>query len=187
MSVVPIITIPDKRLLQPCEKVTDFGSGTQKVIRNLKATLQNAKNPEGAGLAAPQIDKNMAIFIIKPTPEAKTEIFINPKIIKVEAGNPQGSEIKKKKKHRLEGCLSIPKIWGNVDRAHKVYLEFQDQTGKRHKKWFSGFKALIIQHEADHLRGVLFTQRALEQNQQLFEEKDGDLIPLRFQKEGVNT
>ncbi|OGK10609.1 peptide deformylase [Candidatus Roizmanbacteria bacterium RIFCSPHIGHO2_01_FULL_35_10] len=185
--MLKIVTIPNPVLTDGTKKVERFDEKLVELVKNMDQTLRAQVNPQGVGLAAPQIDKNMAIFIIKPTPEAKTEIFINPKIIKVEAGNPQGSEIKKKKKHRLEGCLSIPKIWGNVDRAHKVYLEFQDQTGKRHKKWFSGFKALIIQHEADHLRGVLFTQRALEQNQQLFEEKDGDLIPLRFQKEGVNT
>ena len=185
--MLKIVTIPKPVLTAGTKKVERFDEKLVELVKNMDQTLRAQVNPQGVGLAAPQIDKNMAIFIIKPTPEAKTEIFINPKIIKVEAGNPQGSEIKKKKKHRLEGCLSIPKIWGNVDRAHKVYLEFQDQTGKNHKKWFSGFKALIIQHEADHLRGVLFTQRALEQNQQLFEEKDGDLIPLRFQKEGVNT
>jgi peptide deformylase len=62
-----------------------------------------------------------------------------------------------------------------VTRAKKVLLEYQDPTGRVRKKWFSGFRAVIVQHEIDHLAGVLFTQRAIAQKAPMYEEKDGKL------------
>lgn len=192
--MLKIVTIPNSVLTTRTKKVERFDNILLQLVKDMDQTLRAQVNPQGVGLAAPQVNKNLAIFIIKPTPEAKTETFINPKILEtvtinsnpsfakaststeVSADKSEGK--KKKKKTKLEGCLSIPKIWGHVERAEKVLLEFQDLTGKFHKRWLTGFKALIIQHEVDHLRGVLFTQRALEQNQQLFEEKDGELKKL---------
>ena len=182
--MLKIVTTPNSILTTATKKVERFDGSLKKLVKNMDQTLRAQVNPQGVGLAAPQVGINLAVFIVKPTPDAKTEIFINPRIINVEAGNPegspnpQGSEIKKKKKHRLEGCLSIPKIWGSIKRAKKVYLEFQDLSGNFQKKWFSDFKALVIQHEVDHLAGMLFTQRALEQNNQLYEEKEGKLEKL---------
>ena len=80
-----------------------------------------------------------------------------------------------KKNIKLEGCLSIPHIWGPVTRNTKILLEYQDLTGEKHSEWFSGFTSVIIQHEMDHLQGVLFTQRVLEQKGRLYQEKDGKL------------
>ena len=197
--MLKILTVPNTILTSETKKVEQFDGSFAKLVKEMDQTLTAQTNPQGVGLAAPQIGKNIAIFIVKPTPEAKTEVFVNPKIIKVEAGNPEGSgkyasnpqgSEGKKRKHKpvkLEGCLSIPKIWGTIARSGKILLEFQDLTGYIHKKLFSGFKATIIQHELDHLIGILFTQRALEQNSQLFEEEEGKLMPLRFQKERVNA
>ena len=72
----------------------------------------------------------------------------------------------------------MPKIWGEVKRAKKVLLEYQtdDESLEKKQAWFSGFEAVIIQHEVDHLEGILFTQRALAQNQPLYEEKEGKLV-----------
>ena len=194
--MLKIVTVPNPILTDQTKKVEQFDATLVNLLKDMDQTLRTQVNPQGVGLAAPQIGKNLALFIIKPTPEAKTEIFINPRILKLEVGSeklevknntsnlkPQTSN----RKTKLEGCLSIPKIWGHINRANKVYLEFQDLKGKTHKKWFSRFKALIIQHEVDHLKGILFTQRALEQNNQLYEEKDGELLPLRFQNTGANT
>ena len=76
----------------------------------------------------------------------------------------------------LEGCLSIPRIWSPVNRHAKVHLEYTNLRGERKDKWFSGFDAVIIQHEMDHLHGILFTQRSLEQHMKLYEEKNGKLV-----------
>ena len=121
--------IADKRLLQPCEKVTDFGSGTQKVIRNLKDTLQNAKNPEGAGLAAPQIGVLKRITIVrnyvfnpadKETPIVQEFVLINPKII----SQSKDTIVE------YEGCLSVPNSYGKVERNKKVKIKAQDESGE---------------------------------------------------------
>jgi len=87
---------------------------------------------------------------------------------------------KQNKKQPLEGCLSIPRIWSPVVRAEKVVIEYQDLTGSTHKRTFTGLKSVIVQHEMDHLIGVLFTQRALEQNSQLYEEKAGKLKKIDY-------
>ena len=179
--MLKIVTIPNSALTTGTKKIERFDESLLIMVKDMDQTLRVQINPQGVGLAAPQVNINLAVFIIKPTPGAKTETFVNPKILEsvTVIGNPAFAKAsagkQKGKKHRLEGCLSIAKIWGNVNRANKIFLEFQDSAGKKHRKWFSGFKALIIQHEVDHLKGVLFTQRALEQSSQLFEEKDGEL------------
>ena len=178
--MLKIVTIPNAILTSTTKKVEQFDGSLHKLVKDMDQILRKQVNPQGVGLAAPQVAENLAVFIIRPAPDAKTEVFVNPKIIKHETYNMkhETSNIKKPKKTKLEGCLSIPKIWGAVKRADKLYLEFQNQTGRVYKKWFSGFKSVIIQHEIDHLRGVLFTQRALEQNAQLYEEKEGKLKKL---------
>ena len=79
--MLKIVTIPNPVLTDGTKKVERFDEKLVELVKNMDQTLRAQVNPQGVGLAAPQIDKNMAIFIIKPTPEAKTEIFINPKII----------------------------------------------------------------------------------------------------------
>jgi len=187
--MLKIVNVPNPILTSPVKKVEQFDGLLAKLVKDMDQTLANQVNPQGVGLAAPQVGINLALFIIKPTADAKTEVFVNPHILKLDVRSSKLDDQKKhqtsnikprtsKPKSKLEGCLSIPKIWGTVKRADKVFLEFYDLAGKEYKKWFSGFKALIIQHELDHLKGVLFTQRALEQNAQLYEEKEGKLKKL---------
>jgi peptide deformylase len=133
----------------------------------MEESLDFATDPIGVGLAAPQVGKSLAIFIIKPTEKSKAQVFINPKITKIE--EPTGKAKGKTKK--LEGCLSLHNIWGEVERAKAVWLEYLDETGKPHHKKFTGFIATIIQHEVDHLNGILFPKRVLEQKGTLYESK----------------
>ena len=173
----------DPILRQPVEKVTDFGHEFQFLLDNMIETMR--KN-NGVGLAAPQVGHNLSLFIIKPMPESKTQVFINAKILKIESSKPlpvapkAKSSSKLKKGTPLEGCLSIPRIWSPVKRPDRLLLEYQTITGEKKTEWFSGFEAIIIQHEVDHLNGVLFTQRSLEQNTPLFEEKEGELHKLKY-------
>jgi peptide deformylase len=133
----------------------------------MEESLDFATDPIGVGLAAPQVAKSLAIFIAKPTEKAKLQVFINPKITKIEG--PTGKAKGKTKK--LEGCLSLHNIWGEVERAKAVWLDYMDETGKQHHKKFTGFIANIIQHEVDHLNGILFPKRVLEQKGTLYESK----------------
>lgn len=180
-----IVNTPNKILTTPVQPVKTIDNNIIKLVAEMEKTLDAQVDPQGVGLAATQVGVGLALFIIKPDPDGKAKAFINPKIIKHESLNTQPStlntkhssqkEKKKKEGTKLEGCLSIPRIWGPVKRAGKVLVQYQDLAGKTHEKWFSGFEAIIIQHEVDHLQGILFTQRSLEQNAPLYEEKDGEL------------
>ncbi len=173
--MLKIVNVPNPILTIPVKPILNFDQVLLKLVKEMGKTLEAQVDPPGVGLAAPQINKNLALFIIKPTPTAKIEVFINPKIIKLETLQPVNTLTKNKTRTKLEGCLSIPRIWGPVKRADKVQLEYQNLSGKTLTEWFSGFKAVIIQHEVDHLNGVLFTHRSLEQKGPLYEEEDGEL------------
>ncbi len=172
-----LVTVPNTILNKPSRKVDTFNKQLVKIVKEMEETLNAQVDPQGVGLAAPQVGLDMAIFIMKPTPRAATEICINPVILqtsKPQTPKPTADEDDEKP---LEGCLSIPRIWSPVQRPRRVQLEYQDIHGEKKQVWFTGFKAVIVQHEVDHLDGVLFTQRALEQKSQLYEEKNGKLIP----------
>lgn len=151
----------------------------------MEETLNAQINPQGVGLAANQVGLNLSIFLAKPDPDSPIEVVINPRILEISKQkasykNKSKAARKRGKKSSLEGCLSIPRIWAPVQRAHKVRLEYQDIKGKKRKKWFTGFKAAIMQHEIDHLNGILFTQRALEQKTEMLEEKNGKLEKIEY-------
>jgi len=134
----------------------------------MKKTLEETRDPEGVGLAAPQVDLSIRLFLAKPEAGGVTKVFINPKILKQDKIIIPKS--KKTKNKLLEGCLSIPRIWGHIARSNTLTLQYQDETGKQTTEEFDGFISTVIQHELDHLNGVLFTTRVLEQNNTLFKE-----------------
>ncbi len=172
--MLKIVTVPNPVLSTPTKKVEKINEKIKKIIQDMKETLLAQKDPIGVGLAANQVGIPLSIFIIKPTLKSKIKVFINPKIIKT----IQGPTLKRsdRKKVKLEGCLSIPKIWGPVKRAKKILLEYQDPlTDSVKQEWFEGFEATIIQHEIDHLNGIVFTQRVLEQGKKLYKEENDKL------------
>lgn len=175
--MLKIVHAPHTILTKKVESVKKINKKIQELVYDMEETLIEQVDPQGVGLAAPQVNIDLAIFIIKPTLKSETKVFINPKILELMSGSLETAEDQEKKDEniKLEGCLSIPRIWGPVTRNTKVLLEYQDLTGEKHTEWFSGFKSVIIQHEMDHLQGVLFTQRVLEQKGKLYQEKDGEL------------
>lgn len=187
--MLSIVTVPNTILTTPSPEVKKIDRKILNLVSEMEQILLKKVNPQGVGLAASQVGVNLAIFIIKPSKKAKVEAFINPRIVKISQSQLKLVKVRKnqnidstdsrQRKTKLEGCLSIPKIWAPVSRANKIYLEYQDLNGKKHKRWFSGFKAVIIQHETDHLQGILFTQRALEQNSIMYEEKEGKLVKFK--------
>ena len=170
--MLKIITAPNKILSQPTQPVSIFDKKLKEIIKQMIEILEKQNDPPGVGLAANQVGLNLSLFIIKPSKKSKISVFVNPQIKKtiLSKNNPS-----KKRVIKLEGCLSLPKIWGPIKRASRVLLQYQDIEGKMHERWFSGFEAVIIQHEVDHLKGIVFTQRSLEQNQPLYEEKNNQL------------
>lgn len=182
--MLKIVSVPNEVLSNPTLPVQAIDQGIVDLIAEMKKTLISHKDPKGVGLAANQVGKNLSLFIIKPTDKSAIRVFINPKILKVVEEKVKKNKDKKKLKKkpvRLEGCLSIPRIWGPVKRADKVLLEYQDLDSEKVKQdWFSGFEATIIQHEVDHLQGIVFTQRSMEQNGMLYKEENDELIPIEF-------
>ncbi len=181
--MLKIVTTPNPILTTPVKPVAKIDERIKKLVADMEVTLVAQKDPEGVGLAAPQVGIPLALFIVKAGSNKPTQTFINPKILEtktVKKTSVVKTKKNKKERAKLEGCLSVPKIWSPLIRESKVLLLYQDLEGKSHKKWFSGFEAIIIQHEMDHLGGVLFTQRALEKNIPLYEEKDGELEKMKY-------
>src|SRR3990167_5777392 len=158
----PIIHVPHPVLSKPASPVTVFDTKLSRLIAEMKTTLLATTNPKGVGLAAPQVGVGIRLFLTKPNDRSAIRVFINPEITKksdaVTDGIPERS-------NKLEGCLSIPNVWGKVHRSSSLTLRYQNESGLVHQEKFSGFHATIIQHETDHIHGILFTQRALEQKE----------------------
>lgn len=164
-----ILPAADKRLRIKSKPVSVIDKKIRLLIKDLKQTLLAQKDPEGIGLAAPQIGKNVQVFIIKPGEEIR--VFINPKIL---ATFSPKSRKKGVSKNIMEGCLSLPHFYGPIKRAQKIKIEFIDEEGRKRVETFEGLSAQIIQHEIDHLNGILFIDRLLEQKKPLYEYKNGE-------------
>lgn len=144
MAIQKIITAENPILRQKAKKVTRFDASIQKLINDLFETMHIAN---GAGLAAPQIARSQRIFVAEY--EERKIALINPEIVKAE-GEIVGTE----------GCLSIPGYVGeNIRRAAKVIVKGQDAHGKSIRVTAEGWLARILQHEIDHLDGILFLDR----------------------------
>lgn len=139
------------------------------VIKDLKDTLKTQKEPEGVGLAAPQIGKNLRIFVANYKNFQRT--VINPEII--ELGQIEKSNGKMSKKEILEGCLSLPFYYGPLKRAAKITVRYLNEKGEKVEEKFEGFNAQIMLHEIDHLNGILFIDRLFEEKKPLY-KVEGD-------------
>ncbi|GEM_PF-159305 len=197
--MLPIVKAPNEVLSALAKPVSTINKDVLSFVEEMKQTLAATSDPEGVGLAAPQVGKSLQIFIAKPTVKSPFLVFINPKIIAVSdemqelkrprrvadvrglptplrqgfarqssTGGKETSEGTRPKRGKLEGCLSLVNIWGTVKRHAKLTLFYLDQEGKAHTKEFSNFLATIIQHEVDHLEGILFPKRVLEQQGKLY-------------------
>jgi peptide deformylase len=143
-----IRTYGDAILRNKSAKVDEFGPDLKPLFRHMEETMLDAK---GVGLAAPQIGVSKQIAIMNPEPENSTRLLkmINPRIIS------SSDETEKLE----EGCLSVPGVRGEVARASEITVAYQDENGKEHTLHAEGMLARIIQHELDHLNGVLFVDR----------------------------
>ena len=156
-----ILTIPDKRLRMRSDEIVHFDKNVIQIVKDLTDTLVAQIDPPGLGLSAPQIGIFKRIFVAKI--RNKIRHFVNPNIIK----------FSQKEATYLEGCFSVPELYGHVTRPAEINLEAQDKLGKLLKSHFKGLPARIIQHEVDHLNGALFIDHVHDQNGKLFKvEKD---------------
>jgi peptide deformylase len=161
-----VLNATDPKLRLKSKPVVKVDKKVLSLIKDLKDTLVVQKDPEGIGLAAPQIGKNLRVFVIKPAKELL--VFINPKI--------QNSFKSKSKTDNkiMEGCLSLPHHYGPLKRAEKIKVKYLTEKGDEVSEEFKALEAQIIQHEIDHLNGVLFIDRLLEQKKPLYEFINGE-------------
>lgn len=165
--IMDIVQAPNEVLSAKAKAVEKIDKDIKKLIADMKETLVAQTDPEGVGLAAPQVGKSVQIFVVKPEEDSPFDVYINPKVELLAEKEPKTPK-KKRDSHKLEGCLSLKIIWGTVKRAKKVRASWMDENGATHKKVFTGFYATILQHEYDHLQGILFPRRVLEQQGQLY-------------------
>lgn len=142
--ILPILQIGDEILKKKSAPVTEYNDELKKLLDDMKQTLADAK---GAGLAAPQVGRNIRAFIVD-TDDGYYE-FINPVIL-----GTSGSQ------YGVEGCLSVKGKWGDVKRPRKVTVEAFDRNGKKFKVVARDFFARAVCHENDHLDGILYVEKA---------------------------
>jgi len=147
--MLDIVTIGDEVLRSKAQQITEFGSELKILIDAMYESLQH---DNGVGLAAPQIGVPQRLFIVD-IPDGERREFINPEIL----------ETSQELVTYEEGCLSIPGVYADVDRPQRVRVQARDMTGKPFTFDVSGFFARVIQHEYDHLNGVLFIDRISDQ------------------------
>ena len=166
MSVREIVIYPDKRLKEICEPIEEIDENTLAKAKDLLDTMRHYSH--SVGIAAPQIGELVRIIAIDASKNKKGQkinhgelIMLNPEIIAWE------SIIKTR-----EGCMSVPDYTGNVNRARKITVKYMDLDGKEHRFDTEGFEAVVIQHEIDHLDGILFIDRIISKTTDLFRRKN---------------
>lgn len=171
--ILPIVAYGDPVLRKVGVDITKDYPNLEQLIEDMKETMYNAS---GVGLAAPQIGKAIRLFVIDATPFADDEelsqeerdylanfkkVFINAKILKEEGDEWAFSE----------GCLSIPKINEDVFRQETVTIEYLDENFEKHTEVIEGLAARVIQHEYDHIEGILFTDKISSLKKRLIKKK----------------
>ncbi len=151
MAVLDILVYPDPRLKQISKPVAQFDDSLRRFIRDLEETLR--AGPGGVGIAAPQVGYFERIVIVDVSCKPKIKhhgrlVLINPEIL-----SREGSAVGR------EGCLSVPEYIGNVARAKFITLRAQDEFGDSREFQMERYEARAVQHEIDHLDGLLLLNR----------------------------
>lgn len=171
--ILPIIAYGDPVLRKKAEHITKEYSNLKTLIENMKETMHAAY---GVGLAAPQIGLPIRIFLVDTEPFAEDDIyteeeqeqlknfkrtFINAEILEEEGDEWAFNE----------GCLSIPDVREDVFRQPKVTITYQDENFDPHTEVFDGLIARVVQHEYDHIEGILFTDKLSSLKKRLIKSK----------------
>lgn len=171
--ILPIVAYGDPVLKKKAKEIDKDYPKLEELIDNMWDTMYNAY---GVGLAAPQVGLPIRMFMIDPAPFAEDEeldeaekkvlkdmrkVFINPNILEEEGEEWAFSE----------GCLSIPEIREDIFRQPDITIEYYDENFKKHTEKYSGLAARVIQHEYDHIEGILFTDKLSSLKKRLIKSK----------------
>lgn len=144
MSLLPLVFEPNPLLHKKAVPIETITPDIVQLVIDMKETMVKEN---GVGLAAPQIGQSVRLFVVAHKDGIKA--FINPQITK-KSWRTNVDE---------EGCLSIPGVFGPVRRHNSIHVRYLDEQGNKHTLKASGFFARVIQHEYDHIEGVLFTEK----------------------------
>ncbi len=177
--ILPIVAYGDPILKMIAEEIPENSPELTQLIADMFETMYLAK---GVGLAAPQIGQSIRLFIVDGAPFADEEgeepdpkavgidsfkkVFVNP-IIEEQSGEVWAFQ---------EGCLSIPKIRENVHRKESILVSYFDENWLFHEERFDGYAARIIQHEYDHLEGILFIDKLAPLKKKLLAKRLGNIV-----------
>ncbi len=164
--IYPIVVFGSETLRKPSVELSADYPELKKLIEDMFLTMQAA---EGVGLAAPQIGKNLRLFVVDCSPWGEEDeackdyrkAFINPEIYEVSEETGLFNE----------GCLSLPGLHEDVRRPIAIKMRYLDENFEEHDELFEGFRARVIQHEYDHLDGKVFTDRLAPLRRQLLKSK----------------
>lgn len=161
----PVLLVPDERLKQPCAPVEAFDADLLALIQDLEETME--AGPSCVGIAACQIGELRRVAIVDTSGHRKhgaqsqgRMVLINPRIVARE-----GEQLNR------EGCLSLPDFTANVKRSQRVIVAYQDESGSARELAAQEFEAVAVQHEVDHLDGILFLDRVSNLSTDVFPRK----------------
>jgi peptide deformylase len=161
MSIQKIYQYPESVLRNETEKIATFDNNLAKLVEDMAETMYDAP---GIGLAAPQIGKSIKLIVVDTSGDKEGEReympLVNPEII-----DHEGSQIDE------EGCLSVPELTANVKRSLKVTVAYQDLQGQPHELSTENRFAVVLQHEIDHLNGILFIDHLSPLKRNLYKKK----------------
>jgi len=171
MALRTILHYPEPLLKQKSEPVTEFNDDLRQLAEDMAETMYDAP---GVGLAAPQVGELKRMIVIDcagSDEQADLIVAVNPEIIASE-----GDTVEE------EGCLSVPGFWASVKRAEQVTLRYQDVEGNTHERTADGLLGICMQHELDHLEGILFVDRLSPLKRSLFRKKYMKMLKEREQQ-----
>lgn len=185
--ILPIVVYGDPVLRKKCEDIDKDYPGLDQFIKDMYETMYDAL---GVGLAAPQVGKAIRLFVVDASPFAEVEEDEEPEYTKEELEEMNGfkktfinarilEETGEEWKFN-EGCLSIPRIREDVLRKPKITIEYYDEKFKKHTETYEGVIARVIQHEYDHIEGVLFTDKISPFKRKLISGKLSDISKGKF-------
>ncbi|WP_131668637.1 peptide deformylase [Psychrobacter pygoscelis] len=175
MALLPILNYPDPRLRTIAQPVKEVNDEIKTLIKDMFETMYNAK---GIGLAASQVDRHIQLIVMDLSDDRSgARVFINPKV----------TPLVEDKKPYEEGCLSVPDVYDEVERPTKVRIEALDGEGNAFCEEVEGLLAVCIQHEMDHLNGVLFVDylsrlkqtRARDKVRKVIKQREKQLEPVK--------
>lgn len=161
MSIKKIYQYPEAVLRKETKKIASFDQNLTKLVEAMLETMYDAP---GIGLAAPQIGESIKLIVVDTTKDTEGEkqhmVLVNPEII-----DHGGSQIDE------EGCLSVPELTANVKRYKNITVSYQDIEGQSHELATEDRFAVVLQHEIDHLNGILFIDHLSPLKRNLYKKK----------------